>query len=464
MSGSVVVVGAGPAGLMAAREAVRRGAHTTLIDEAARPGGQIYRQSASAQGAAKVGLDTERARKDAVLGAFAEVENQVEYLRGATAYSLFPGPELHVAHEGATREMRPDVVVLATGVCERAIPFPGWTLPGVVFAGGVQAMIKAHAVRAGDRIVVAGAGPLPVAVAAQLVEAGARVPCVALMNPLRTMLKRPLALWAGRTVVREGMRYLDGLRAAGVEILDRWIPARVEGEGRVERVTLSRHDGDGRPTPHGERRFDCDLLAVNFGFVANSELARMAGADVDFEPHRGGWIPRADDFGRTSAAGVLVAGDGAGLRGAWSAAAEGRIVGAAAAVTSRGEAVDGLRRELADDFAERSRHARFQNAVQESLRIPDGAWSWADSDTVCCRCECVTRGRIERAIADGHTSLNAIKRNTRAGMGWCGGRICAHTLAALSAGGRLDAATLQMTPRPVARLITFAEVANRVDA
>jgi D-hydroxyproline dehydrogenase subunit alpha len=460
---SVVVVGAGPAGLMAAREATMRGAQVILVDEAVRPGGQIYRQSAAGDNAAKIGLATERARKQAVLDAFSEIAHQVEYLPGAAAYSLFPGPELHVAYEGATRELRPDAMVLATGVSERGIPFPGWTLPGVMFAGGVQATLKAHGVRAGDRVVVTGAGPLPVAVAAQLVEAGAQVQCVALVHSLRAMLRRPAALWAGRELVREGMDYLRVLSRAGVEVLDGWVPVRADGEQRIERVTIARHSGDARPISGTERVLDCDLLAMNFGFVANSELARMAGAEIVFEPHRGGWIPRADAFGRTAAQGVLVAGDGAGLRGARVAAAEGRITGAAAVAVARGESMDGIEAMLGAEFAQRRRHEHFQQAVQEALRIPDGAWSWANGETICCRCECVTRSRIERAISDGHTSLNALKRNTRAGMGWCGGRMCAHTLAALTAGGRLDTATVQMTPRPVARLVTFAEVANRVD-
>jgi len=456
----IAIVGGGPAGLMAASEALERGARVTLIDEFPRPGGQIYRQSASPKREIPIGLESERIRKRALLAAFEHIAGKIEYLSGAVAYSLFPGPELHVAYEGATRELRPDAVVLATGVCERAVPFPGWTLPGVLFAGGVQATLKSHGIRAGEHAVVAGAGVLPVAVAAQLVESGTRVSSLVLTTPLRAMLRRPMGLWAGRTVVAEGRRYLRTLRAAGVERLEGWVPVRAEGSERVERLTVARHK-DGRAIAGTERSFECDLVAINFGFVANSELARMAGAEVTFDPHGGGWVPRTDGFGRTSVAGVFTAGDGAGLRGAWIAAAEGRIVGAAAVAASRAESLEAIPTELSAAFAERTRHARFQAAVRETLRLPDGVWSWADAGTVCCRCECVTRARLERAVAEGHTSVNAVKRNTRAGMGWCGGRICLHTVAALVAGGRLAGDTQAPTPRPVARLVTLAEIANR---
>ena len=461
MKGEVVVVGAGPAGLMAAREAVNRGAQVTIIDEGAQPGGQIYRQAIVGSRGEPIGLKTERARKERVLATYDEIEDKVDYLANSTAYSLFPGLELHVAWNGESRVMHPDAVVLATGVIERAVPFPGWTLPGVVFAGGVQALLKAHGIRAGNRVVVAGAGPLPVVVASQLTEAGAEVPCVALLNPLRTMLRKPAGLWAGLDVVREGLKYLRALRKAGVERLDGWIPVRAHGDQTVRAVTLAQHDGNGRPLAGTERDVECDVLALNFGFSANSELARMAGTEVRFEPHQGGWIPQTDVFGRSSVKGVLVAGDAAGLRGAWVASAEGQIVGAAAAAIARGEEVESISSTLAPVFGQRYRHLRFQEAVQESLRLPDGVWSWADADTICCRCESVTRAQLERAISDGHNTLNALKRNTRAGMGWCAGRICGHTMAALASGNRLLPEIEPMTPRPVARPVVLGDIARQ---
>ena len=461
MTASVVVVGAGPAGMMAAREAHRRGAAVTLIDEGPRPGGQIYRQGAASLGPPAVGLAAERDRKRALLDAFADVAGAIDYRAEATAYAVFPGPELHVADADGSMVLAPDALVLATGVSEKAIPFPGWTLPGVLYAGGVQAIMKAHGVRAGDRIAVVGAGPLPIAVAAQLVEAGARLACVALLTPLRVMARRPWCLWAGRRVVAEGFAYLGVLRRAGVPVLEGWVPVRAEGGDKVASITVARRDRAGRPVAGTERRLEVDLVAMSFGFTANSELARMADADVRFDAERGGWIPQADPFGRTSAPGVFVAGDGAGLRGAWVAAAEGRIVGAAAALAARGEPVQPLGRELRAEFARRRRHLKFQNAVRLTLALPEGVWSWADAETTVCRCEGLTRGRLEAAIAEGHTTVDGLKRNTRAGMGWCGGRTCLASVVALATGARPAPDLPPMRPRPLARPVPAGILARR---
>ncbi|NIR30267.1 MAG: FAD-dependent oxidoreductase [Gammaproteobacteria bacterium] len=456
----IAVVGAGPAGLAAACEAYRHGCGVTLVDEASRPGGQIYRQPSPGLGVPRVALAGEERRKEDLLSAFQAASEGIEYCPRTTAYAVFPGPELHIATEERGRILRPAAVVLATGVSERGVPFPGWTLPGVLYAGGVQATLKGQGVRAGDGVAVVGAGPLPLAVAAQLIAAGAEVRCVALLHPLRRMARDPRALWAGRDIVREGLAYLRTVRRAKVPLLQGWVPLRAEGDERVESLWLARHDGSGRPVAGHERRVAVDLVAFNYGFTTNSELARMAGAEVTFDLARGGWIPAADEYGATAAPGVFLAGDVAGLRGAPLAAAEGRIVGAAAAAHARGNARDGVRAELGSAFSERARHLAFQAAVRRSLMLPPGVWDWAEADTVVCRCEGVTCARLERAIADGHHSLDAIKRNTRAGMGWCGGRTCSQAVGALLHGGQPPASAPPLRSRPPARPVPLGAVAR----
>ena len=192
MTGRVLVIGAGPAGMSAAIEAGKRGCEVIVVDEAPRPGGQIYRQSAKSLASTRIGLESEQSRKHALINAFESMGSRIDYRPQTTAYAVFEGPVVHLAHVSNSETIRPDAVVIATGVGERAVPFPGWTLPGVVYAGGVQALMKSTAVRAGDRVVVAGTGPLPVAVAAQLVEAGAEVRALALLHPLSVMAKKTL--------------------------------------------------------------------------------------------------------------------------------------------------------------------------------------------------------------------------------------------------------------------------------
>ena len=189
----VVIVGAGPAGMAAAIEARRRGSKVTLLDEMARSGGQIFRQSAIDL-ELRVGLPSELKRKADLLSGFNAISDQIDYRANHTAYALFEGPELHVSDDNCSEVLKPDVVIIATGVCERAVPFPGWTLPGVVNVGGAQTLLKSQGVKIGERVVIAGSGPLPIAVAAQLSKAGVHVVAVAMLYPMRSLLVHPYAL------------------------------------------------------------------------------------------------------------------------------------------------------------------------------------------------------------------------------------------------------------------------------
>lgn len=444
--------------MSAAIEATRRGSEVTLIDEAPRPGGQIYRQSHESLASSSIGLPSELSRKKTLIDAFESIRSQIDYRPQTTAYAVFEGPVVHLAHESNSETVRPDAVIIATGVSERAVPFPGWTLPGVVYAGGVQALMKSNAVRAGDRVVVAGTGPLPVAVAAQLVEAGAEVRALVLLHPLSIMARKPWGLWAGRRVVREGMKYLQILKKAGVPRYQGWVPVCAKGVTSIENISIARRDATGRSVPGSERNIACDLLAINFGFTCNAELPHLAGVASTYAPEQGGWVPQADPHGATNVPGVFVAGDGAGLRGAWVAAAQGRIAGAAAANCIIDVSAHRLEKELADSFHEVDRHSRFQEAVRETLRLPPGVWSWANDETLICRCEGVTLARLRQAYREGHQSLDAAKRNTRAGMGWCGGRTCLQAVAALAANGVPARETPPMRPRPVARPVPLGQI------
>lgn len=407
----VVVVGAGPAGIMAAQAALRGGCRVSLLDEAPRPGGRSQDQAR-------------------LLRPFAEIEGEIDYRPQSTAQSLRAGPRLWLAGDRA--ELRPDAVILATGLSETAIPFPGWTLSGVQSAGGLLLGAELAQWLPGKRAVVAGLGPLPVLAAAQLLEAGTDVAAVALFHSFKWLALDPLGLWAGRHELREGLAALGRLRRAGVEILTGWAPLRAGGADRLERVHLGPHFGTGVADPERSRVFEADLLAVNYGFGANSELALMAGAEVRYFGPRGGWLPLADAFGRSGVKGLYIAGDCGGLLGARGAEAEGRIVGAAAAADLRQNGLP----DLAAAQAQRSRQLRFQRALLPLFDLPSAVWEWPRKETEICPCAGVTKGRIEKALAEGHSTLEDIGHNTGAGLGHCGGRICLQALAALASAGK----------------------------
>ena len=452
--------------MAAAIEATARGCEVTVLDESARPGGQIYRQADPRLQGTEFAEPTELARKKRLLGRFDEIVHAIDYRANAIAYAAFGNGEIHVQVGDGTEVLRPDAVVLATGVRERAIPFPGWTLPGVMFAGGAQAILKAQRTCPGRIAVVAGCGPLPIVVASQLTRAGTKVAALASLRSPLSILGSPGGLWHGRDIIREGVGYGRSLLQAGVARLTGYVPVRALGTGHLEAVQLARIDEHGQVVPGTVREIACDLLAVNYGFIANSELAAMAGARIRHDPDGGFWLPETDENGRTSLPWLFAAGDTAGLRGALVAESEGTIVGAAAATAVDTAVATAAPTVAASDalteaIAVRSRYSRFARVVRQTLSVPVALWRTATDDTVICRCENVLLSEVRAALESGHHSLNAIKRNERPGMGWCGGRMCLHSVAVLAELHAGVAPGKMMTPRPMARPVTFAALARQ---
>src|SRR3954451_21338943 len=289
MPRSVLIVGAGPAGMSAAIEAQERSARVIVVDEAARPGGQIYRQTYRSWTRGGAFADAgELARKERLIGAFERLCDKIDYRPSTAAFALFGSRELHVANGAGTEVLQADSVVLTSGVREITVPFPGWTTPGVMYAGGVQALLKSQSVLAGRRIVIAGVGPLPIVVAAQILRAGGTVATLANLNSLTVAGRQLLGLWRGRELVREGLWYLATILRAGVPLLTGYVPVCISGREQVDGVVLARVDQNGIVLPNSERAVACDLVAVNYGFAANSELAAMAGVRMHYDRPRGG--------------------------------------------------------------------------------------------------------------------------------------------------------------------------------
>jgi thioredoxin reductase len=461
MARSIVIVGAGPAGLSAAVEAANRGAHVTLVDEAQRPGGQIYRQGSPALAGRDVAEAAETRRKKRLLDAFDRVLDRIDYRPNTTAYAMFGSGGVHLASGDRTEVVSADAIVLANGMREVAMPFPGWTTPGVMYAGGAQSLIKAQRTLPGRSVVVAGSGPLPIVVAAQILRAGGKVEALATLHPVTAGRRHLAGLWHGREIVLEGLRYLASVVRAGVPRLTGFVPIRALGTDRVESVVLARLDAAGAVVPGSERQVACDAVVVNYGFAANSELAAMAGATMRYEALTGGWLPEVDAFGRSSVPGVFVAGDMAGLRGALVAEIEGRIVGAAAASVPEALTEPGFGQDWREALARRRRLCEFQKVVRQMLKPLPGLWAIADAETIVCRCENVTLGDLRFAFSAGHLAPNTIKRSTRAAMGWCGGRTCLPMIAALADLHAGATPAEMMTARPLARPVALSALANQ---
>jgi D-hydroxyproline dehydrogenase subunit alpha len=405
VSTEVVVVGAGPAGIAAAVHAAEAGARTLLLDEQARPGGQIWRGEAPP--AAREWLNRLS-------------HSGATVLAGATVVDAPERAQLLVARDGAPIRVAFERLVLATGARELFLPFPGWTLPGVVGVGGAQALLKAGARFEGLRVVVAGSGPLLLAAAAVLAGAGARIVGIAEQAPLSRLASFGASLWRHPRRITEGLGYATTLFGVPYRT-GTWV-REAQGDARVERVVLS---GTGAGGP-----WDCDVLACGFGLVPNLELPRLLGCETNVES------VVVDRSQRTSRDGVFAAGELCGIAGRDHALVTGTIAGLAAV----GRAIEptlGAQRESEIGFAGR---------LSRSFALRDELRSLARPDTIVCRCEDVPFGRLAAA-----GSAREAKLHTRAGMGACQGRVCGTALGFLR-GFAPDSVRSPLAPVPVAVL------------
>jgi len=377
----ILVVGAGPAGIAAAVSASDSGKRVGLVDDNPAPGGQIWRSGASPG---------------------AEADQWLTKLNASSAIRLqgwrvIDHPErgrLRAERSQECREFSYGQLILATGARERFLPFPGWTLPNVMGAGALDAMVRGGLPIAGKRVVVAGTGPLLLAVAAHLSRRGAKV--VAICEQARPGRFVPFAahLLSEPRKLLQGVSYLTATR--GTQFYTGCWPIAATGGEKLESVTLERSG-----TKWDVR---CDYLACGFHLVPNLELAGLIGCRID-----DGFVS-TDELQRTSVEDVFCAGEPTGIGGVDVALLEGRIAGFAASgrITEAVKLAQRLKRRVG-----------FVRALRDLTALDPKLKKLAAGETIVCRCEDVSYGAMRK-----HAGWRAAKLQTRCGMGPCQGRIC----------------------------------------
>jgi NADPH-dependent 2,4-dienoyl-CoA reductase/sulfur reductase-like enzyme len=429
----VLVVGGGAGGLLAAAASAEAGAEVVLLDERARPGGQYFKQPAAHT---KFRDDRQFAAGRALV---ARVQRAgVQMHEHVEVWGAFAPRDITSLDADGCTIWRPRQLVLATGAYERALPVPGWTLPGVITTGAAQTLLRGYGVLPGRRVLLAGNGPLNLQVAVELARHGAEVVAVAELAPPPGP-RALAALWrmaATPDLLRDGMMLLVALRRSRIPVLYGHAMTGVERAGDSLIVRLGRGD-DYR---QHERAFAVDAVCMGYGFLPSNELARALDCRHRYDAARGSLVTERNDNFETSVAGVFAVGDCCGLGGARAAMEEGLIAGTAAAAISRTLSAE-LKRECAAARRRLRAHRRFQDGLWRLFAAPRLQTELATPDTLICRCECVTLAQIEAALADDRPSLGEIKRRTRLGMGSCQGRNCtpiAATLLAQRRGRALD--------------------------
>jgi len=438
---SVVIVGAGPAGTRAAEVLTGAGLRPTVIDEAPDNGGRIYqRQPAGFQRVARVlyGFEADKAR--AIHETFDRLRASIDFRPRTLAWNLRPGL-IDTICDGKARAIPFAQTILCTGAMDRVIPLPGWTLPGVFTLGGAQISLKAQGCAIGTRVAFLGTGPLLYLVAYQYARAGAHVAAVLDTTAFARKAAQAFGLARGGATFVKGLYYIAWLRAHGVPIAEGVTPLAIRGEGQVQSVSWR----DARGTTH---EVAVDAVALGFGLRPEAQLADLAGVPFDFDPVQHNWVPRKDPSGKTPVAGVFLAGDGSGIRGADLAEAAGARA-AWSVLAARGLAVDAGAVARLD--AQLAAGAAFRAALERAFPFPAKLAAGMADDTILCRCEAITAGELRAAANETLATLpppevNRAKALTRVGMGRCQGRVCG------AAAAEVLASTLSCPVEEVGRL------------
>jgi len=405
----VVVVGAGPAGLAAAASAASAKLRVLLVDDNPAVGGQIWR-----------GEERNPATKEATFWREKVRAAGVDVLCGARIFDVAEPGVLLAETIGGVRRLPYWRLILATGARERFLPFPGWTLPNVMGAGGLQAMAKSGMPIEGKRVVVAGTGPLLLAVASYLAAHGAKIEAVVEQAPMSRLAGFSLQLLGMPAKIRQAIALRRQL--AGVPYLTGCWPMAAHGDEKLERVTLTKKD----------KRWDvaCDYLACGFHLIPNVELPNLIGCKLD------GDFVSVDEWQATSVSDVYCAGEPTGIGGVELAILEGQIAGLAAG---------GQQAEARRLFAAREKYRRFAAAMDNAFALRPELRD-IPAETLLCRCEDVTIAR-----AQAHRSWREAKLHTRCGMGPCQGRVCGGAASFLF-GWRTESVRPPVFPAQVAHL------------
>lgn len=375
----LLIIGAGPAGMAAALAAAPSGARIVMLDDNPLPGGQIWRDGPQAN------VPDQARRLRERLQACSNIRRHA-----GTRVIASPGPkQLLVENDDDGWLISYHRLILCTGARELLLPFPGWTLPGVTGAGGLQALIKAGLPVQGERVVIAGSGPLLLASAATAKKHGAQIPRIA-EQASRTAVAgfaAQLPRWPGKWL--QSFSLFDRHYRTATHVLaalgtDRLEGVRLQQQGKIVEL-------------------ECDRLACGFGLIPNIQLGQALGYAIEGQA-------LAVDAWQASRVDHYAAGECTGFGGSELALVEGAIAGHAAVGDLEAA------RQL---WPRRARWQGFAKALNQAFALDPQLKSLARPDTLVCRCEDVPYGALT-----GHTDWREAKLASRCGMGACQGRVC----------------------------------------
>jgi NADPH-dependent 2,4-dienoyl-CoA reductase/sulfur reductase-like enzyme len=415
---TIVVVGAGPAGMRAALTLAEHGLRPVLIDEAMRSGGQIYRRPPVEIDHIRpieklYGFEAKKARR--LHQAFDAEFDRIDYRPGSTIWSV-DEERVSFIRDGRPHHIAWDRLVLATGAMDRIIPLPGWELPGCFSLGAAQIALKAQAVGIGARVAFFGTGPLLYLVAYQYAKAGFDVAAVLDTSGMPSA-GAVLKLARGGATFAKGLYYTAWLMAHGITIERGIRPIAIVSDDEGAVGGLRYLDARGN-----EKRIEAPAVAFGYGLKPETQSTDLLGLDFAYDEKQRQWLPVSDPFGRSSNPKIYLAGDGAHVRGADIA----ELAGEQAALALLGDASRPVSQTRIDRLDRQIRSADpFRDGLEMAFPFPVELARSMPAETMLCRCEGLRAGAVRSAITEtGECDINRVKAFTRLGMGRCQGRIC----------------------------------------
>ena len=445
----IVIVGAGLAGMAAAKVFKSLGLNFLVVDENPHPGGPLIRKQPFSEKSFRDGYQDGVKKSGHQLAG--ELAGDSHFLNATRILGIFDARHLCLEdRQGHMRQISAEYILLATGARERFLPFKGWTLPGIMALGAAQIMMKGSGILPGSKTVVAGAGPSLYTMAGQVVRNGGEVPLL-LDRASRGEQLDFFKLWPPQfKKMPEGAQNMMTLMRHGSRMLNRHAVVEARGDGQLEEVVYARIDKHGHILAGSQTTISADSLAIGQGFVANTELAAVAGCDLEYCEESGAWIVAVNEQLQTSYGRIYAAGELTGVGGGEQSQREGELAALAIAAALGGAASDGAAR-MAKLISYRHAQQGFNRFLARLAKVPVGCWDKLADATILCRCEDVSLGDVRRALVLGVDSISLLKRGTRVGMGRCQGRTCTPIINDLLAASKLtvSAPSIRFPVKPV---------------
>ena len=447
-----IVIGTGPAGLSFAAKAADLGLDILAVDEQPAPGGQIYRNIENHPPDSLELMGADYRYGLSLIQRFRS--SRAVYLPDTTAWKIEPDGRLCCSTNGRSVELKAKRIVIAIGAMERPVPFPGWTLPGVIGVGAADTLYKSSGIVPKGPVVMVGNGPLMFSAAVHLDALGVNISHFIETAPrfstLRALPYLPPALAK------------PGYLFKGLSMM---LKARAVPEIKVRNVTkyagIGTHRIEHFSFTHGRRKetVKTDTVLVHEGVIPRSEFARQLGLSLCWNPVQRYWYPRVDPYGRTSEDHIYITGDNSFVHGAAAAEKKGWLtaIDIAADLTRMPH---GEKQGMAAPVLKSLNRELSPRPFVDAAYRPRSALYDVDDNTLVCRCEEVTAQQIRSAVIQGMKTPETVKSLTRCGMGPCQSRMCGSGLAEIIAEetGQMMPQLTPVTIRPPVRNLSIGEL------